>query len=385
VPIFGPFEGVGRAGLLATSGHIALWVLTALSYPLVRRAVGYFVDRVVLERADYRELNARVAAEVETALSTDDVLQRAGAALAPALSARRVSWRMDEPAGQARDPLVSNFPEGARVRIPTADAPHPMLEVGDLRDGRRLLSDDVALLEAVAIAVARRIDVLRVTDERYARDRREREILQLATDAELRSLRSQLNPHFLFNALTTIGYLIQAAPPRALATLYRLTELLRAVLRRSSAEYVTLQEEIEIIEAYLAIERARFEERLQVTIDIPTELRTLRVPPLLLQPLVENAIKHGVSPLRRGGQVTITARVERVTGGAEPVPRLTLVVSDSGVGIDAQGDAWRRSSGVGLANIERRLARHFGDAATLRVTGAPGHGTTVAVSLPSVA
>ncbi len=291
---------------------------------------------------------------------------------------------MTEQAAARGEPLVRNAVDGAQARIPTADAPYPVLDVGDLRDGRRLLSDDVALLEAVALAIARRIDVLRVTEERYARDRREQEILQLATEAELRALRSQLNPHFLFNALTTIGYLIQAAPQRALSTLYRLTDLLRAVLRRSTADYVTLQEEVEIIEAYLAIERARFEERLQVTIDIPPELRGLRVPPLLLQPLVENAIKHGVSPLKRGGRVDVIARIEvGAESAAHPgPPRLTLVVSDSGVGMDAQGDAWRRSGGLGLANVERRLARHFGDAATLRVSAVPGHGTTVSVSLP---
>src|SRR5207245_9414133 len=126
----------------------------------------------------------------------------------------------------------------------------------------------IATREAIAVAVARRVDAIRVTNERYEREIREREIGKLATEAELRALRAQINPHFLFNALTTIGHLIQTAPPRALQTLLRLTALLRGVLR-SEGEYSTLGRELEIIESYLDIERARFEHRLLVRIDVP--------------------------------------------------------------------------------------------------------------------
>src|SRR5216117_2914281 len=115
---------------------------------------------------------------------------------------------------------------------------------------------------------ARRIDAIRVTQERHEREIREREMGRLATEAELRALRAQINPHFLFNALTTIGYLIQKAPPRALETLLRLTALLRGVLR-SEGEVTTLGRELELVESYLDIERARFEHRLRVTIDVP--------------------------------------------------------------------------------------------------------------------
>jgi len=124
----------------------------------------------------------------------------------------------------------------------------------------------------MAVVAARRIDAIRMTNERYEREIREREIGKLATEAELRALRAQINPHFLFNALTTIGYLIQTAPPRALQTLLRLTTLLRGVLR-SEGEFTTLGRELEVIESYLDIERARFDERLRVTIDVPAELR----------------------------------------------------------------------------------------------------------------
>src|ERR671918_2389971 len=149
-----------------------------------------------------------------------------------------------------------------------AEAPYYVLTIGQLAGGRRLLSDDVAMLERVAVMLARRLDALRLTGERYERMLQEREMRTLATEAELRALRAQINPHFLFNALTTIGYLIQSAPPRALDTLMRLTTLLRSVLR-SDGEFTTLGRELEIVEAYLDIERARFEHRLRVTVDVP--------------------------------------------------------------------------------------------------------------------
>jgi two-component system LytT family sensor kinase len=200
----------------------------------------------------------------------------------------------------------------------------------------------------------------------------------LATEAELRTLRAQLNPHFLFNALTTIGHLIQDAPPRALETLLRLTALLRAVLR-SEGEFTTLGREMEMVEAYLDIERARFERRLRTTIDVPARLAGLRVPPLVLQPIVENAVKHGISPLLQGGDVRISARVD--DGGGRGA-QLILIVSDTGAGAAPDDLRRGREAGVGLRNVERRLAGQFGASASLSIQSAPNAGTRVEVRLP---
>ena len=211
---------------------------------------------------------------------------------------------------------------------------------------------------------------------------RVQEIGRLATEAELSALRAQINPHFLFNALTTIGHLLQEAPDRALGTLLRLTGLLRAVLRPPAGSLVSLGEEMEIIEAYLAIEKARFEERLRVTVDVPEQVRELRVPPLLLQPLVENAVKHGISPLRAGGDVVVRARVEQGGEGADA--RLHLSVADSGAGVAPAELVRRRAHGVGLANVERRVERQFGASGAFAFTSAPGAGATVELWLPVV-
>ena len=247
--------------------------------------------------------------------------------------------------------------------------------------GRRLLSDDHAALEAIALLVGRRIDAIRLVQERYARELREQEIGKLATEAELRALRAQINPHFLFNALTTIGYLIQTAPSRALDTLMRLTALLRGVLR-SEGEFTTLGRELEIVESYLDIERARFEHRLRVHVDVPVGLRDLRVLPLVLQPVVENAVKHGIAAQQRGGEVTVTARLDLAEDDSDDT-MLVLMVRDTGAGVGEAGLREGRAVGVGLSNIERRLSYRYGAAATLSIVSEPGVGTTVEIRIPA--
>src|SRR5205814_2124307 len=251
---------------------------------------------------------------------TPAVLSAIADLIGPSLSSPHVTWeeqdetRVHDAAGR----LVATAKDAVtRVAVPTAEAPRYVIAIAPLTGGRRLLSDDVATLEAIVTIAARRIDALRVTQERHEREIREREMSRLATEAELRALRAQINPHFLFNALTTIGYLIQTAPPRALQTLLRLTSLLRGVLR-SEGEFTTLGRELDVIEAYLDIERARFEQRLRVTIDVPAALRHIRLPPLVLQPVVENAVKHGVAPRAEGGDIRITAQMDAEAGGGHP-------------------------------------------------------------------
>ncbi|HEX5080744.1 MAG TPA: histidine kinase [Blastocatellia bacterium] len=368
---------------------LGLWVVTALAYPRLRSAATWFVDVVVLRRTDYEALQAEIAQSVALLEAPEQVLDETCARLAVALTAREVTWNAvnDSPGAEPRRApllpqlLLPSSPSKSDARAttilaPTAEPPQYRLTIGEMAGGRRLMSDDVAFLESVALMVARRIDAARVTHERCARDLREQEATKLATEAELRALRAQVNPHFLFNSLTTIGYLIQTAPGRAFETLMRLTALLRGVLRRSDGEFATLGEEIELIESYLDIERARFEDRLRVTIDAPRETRNHRIPALLIQPLVENAIKHGVSPSRMGGEVVISAQV---ASGADT---LRISVRDTGLGASEESLIAGRNLGVGLSNVERRLKAHYGDQASFNIQSAPGKGMTVEMSLP---
>ena len=382
---------------------VTLWVATALLYPGVRRVTAWFVDSVVLRRPDYRSLRAAITRQVQAHEDVPAVLNEVCARLAPAMSSELVSWRewsaltQEETLGpivvsgneavallrSAPPHLVtpaeySPTPVAAVVIVPTTEPPRYAITISELTRGRRVLSDDLATLEAIAVLVARRIDAIRITNERYARELRERDIGKLASEAELRALRAQINPHFLFNALTTIGYLIQTAPPRALETLLRLTTLLRGVLR-SEGEFTTLGRELDMIESYLDIEHARFEQRLRVTIDVPPRLRSIRLPPLVLQPLVENAVKHGIAQKQAGGEVTIRARVERLQNDRR---QLSLVVSDTGAGGTMAALQRGRETGVGLRNVERRLACQYGPDAVLSIETTSGLGTTVEIRVP---
>jgi hypothetical protein len=375
---------------------VTLWVGTALLYPLLRWSTTWFVDTVVLHRPDYRSLRATITHASQGCDTIPALLSTVCEMVAPALSAAFVTWR--EWKSSALDgalPTVTSGGDAAAlvesaggqsvpgpvatvVTVPTSETPRYVIAIGQLAEGRRLLSDDLATLEAIAVTIARRIDAIRMTNERYQRELREQEIAKLATEAELRALRAQINPHFLFNALTTIGYLIQTAPPRALETLLRLTALLRGVLR-SEGEFTTLGRELDVVESYLDIERARFEQRLRVTIDVPARLRNIRLPSLVLQPLVENAVKHGIAQKQSGGDVVIRAKVRRRSVDQR---QLSITVEDTGAGATNEALQRGRSAGVGLRNVERRLECQYGAAASLSIRTSPDEGTVAEILLP---
>jgi two-component system LytT family sensor kinase len=376
-----PFAQFVRVDPRQVGVLVTLWVATALLYPAVQRATAWFVDRIVLSRPNYLSFRSDVIRRIQAGDDGPALLADVCRRLTPALNATEVTWR--EWDGSHEEGTESVIVSGGRafVLVPTADEPRFAIEIAGLTGGRRLLSDDIGTLDAIAIAVARRIDTIRLTKERYEREIREQEIGKLATEAELRALRAQVNPHFLFNALTTIGYLIQTAPPRALDTLMRLTSLLRAVLR-SEGEFTTLGREIDLVEAYLDIEHARFEERLHVTIDVAARLRHIRVPPLIVQPLVENAVKHGIAAKSAGGRIVIEAGVTEDGAGAR---QLVIVVRDTGAGATPATLQMGRERGVGLRNVEKRLESLYGSGAGLSIHSVPGQGTTVEVRIPLAA
>ena len=249
-----------------------------------------------------------------------------------------------------------------------------------------MLSDDLVLLEAVGHLVARRIDTVRSAHERCAITLREQEMKKLTVEAELRALRAQLNPHFLFNALTTIGYLIQTTPTHALETLLRLTELLRAVLKRLEGEFSTLGQEVDLVQSYLMIEQARFERRLVYHIDVPSSVRNYFVPALLLQPLVENAVKHGIQPSREGGTIKISAELITEKSNSQDAPSvvysLLLTVHDTGTGSEPIASDRTSGTGVGLSNIRKRLQLHYGNMAAVHIHPMTENGTMVQIQLP---
>jgi signal transduction histidine kinase len=188
--------------------------------------------------------------------------------------------------------------------------------------------------------------------------------------AELENLKSQLHPHFLFNSLHTIGILMQEDVDAASHLLVCLGDLLRMALERRENE-ITLQSELEFVRKYLEIEQTRFHDRLKVHIDVPPDLLAVYVPSLALQPLVENAIKHGISVDSAAGRLEIAA--QRQNG------RVWLCVRDDGPG-PAPGSRLR--FGVGLTNIRSRLKQLYGDESSLELTGGDGRGCEAIITIP---
>jgi signal transduction histidine kinase len=214
--------------------------------------------------------------------------------------------------------------------------------------------------------------------EHYRRFR-EREVIaaQLETQlvqADLQALKMQLHPHFLFNALHTIGSLVRTGDREtAVRVVAGLGDLLRRVLDDATQQEVPLKQELEFVRNYLDIEQVRFRDRLKVAINAAPDVLDAKVPSLILQPLVENAIRHGIGPHVRAGCVIVGAR--RLDD------RLHLVVRDDGPGIGTGEDDTTRP-GIGLSNTRARLTRLYGTDYELEVTNAPEGGLEARIALP---
>lgn len=209
----------------------------------------------------------------------------------------------------------------------------------------------------------------------FYRDARDRqmaavELESLLRQAQLEALRSQLNPHFLFNALHSMAELVHTDPKLAEQLIMRLGELLRQVLRSSTCQEVTLAEELAFIRSYVEIEQMRLGERLSVSWDIEEGALELRVPGLILQPLVENAVQHGIAAVAGPGMLSISARRD--------AQFLQLDICDNGPGV-AQTSI-ERCQGIGLANTRARLHRLYGDRHSFELQAADG--LTVRVRIP---
>jgi len=201
----------------------------------------------------------------------------------------------------------------------------------------------------------------------------EQETLLLA--AKIDALKSQINPHFLFNTLNSISSLIRSQPDTARMLITKLSGLLRRLLR-SHEHFVTLREELESIDEYLDIEVVRFGPSLQVRKEISPDTLDLVVPSMILQPLVENAIKHGLS--RKVGTGTLLIRSRREHG------RAMISVEDDGMGFTLERLSQPMSSGIGLANVRERLKVIYGATYQLRLDSTPGRGTSATIEIPEL-
>jgi two-component sensor histidine kinase len=239
----------------------------------------------------------------------------------------------------------------------------------DLAGGQGIFSGSMIYLATVGITYAVQTNErLRIEEERATRAE------SLRTRAELEALRSQMNPHFLFNTLHSVMALVRHDPPAAEDALEKLSLLLRhTLLVKQNADDCLFSEELDFIQDYLALEKIRLGDRLRVEEVIQPDAFAFRLPPLTLQPLVENSVKHAISTRAEGGVLTI--RAERNNG------LLVLEVSDDGPG--AEMDGLDRSPGCGLRIVQQRLATRFGNRASFKVITQPKKGFTVQIGIPA--
>ena len=199
--------------------------------------------------------------------------------------------------------------------------------------------------------------------------RRVAESLQSETSAKLALLQAQIEPHFLFNTLANAQSVIESDPKTAKLILEYLNQYLRVTLGRTRRSSSTLADEIGVVSSLLAISVLRLGDRLRYSIRVPEELKGAQLPPLLLQPLVENALKHGIEPAVNGGEILIEARREKDS--------LYLRVTDTGVGLNAGSP-----EGVGLANVRGRLNSLYGDQGRLALYNHDPHGVVAEITMP---
>jgi LytS/YehU family sensor histidine kinase len=232
----------------------------------------------------------------------------------------------------------------------------------------------VSFIISLVIGLAWRAKFAMLTREaEVAREHERLEIAErAAVEANLRALQAQIEPHFLFNTLANVVSLIDPAPDKAREMLQDFIQYLRASLAATRAQRSTLGREAELMRAFLRLIKIRMGDRLEFSVDVPPELTEVSFPPMLLQPLIENAIKHGLESKIEGGSVMVSAR--RHDGHVD------LMVEDSGLGF--QGDA---QSGMGLSNVRERLLTIYGTSANLSIESREPCGTRIRFQVPLAA
>jgi two-component system, LytTR family, sensor kinase len=401
------YPGAARAGLEALAA-IPMLVL----FTFVDRRIGECVNRWIFRAPDYRTLLrelseklARLRLETEVADAVETTARQSLELKAAQLitledlcktSLPRSNWpHSHEPepdwlnavsdgelvelvcqhphhAGHTQDEVELVVPVRSEGRV------SHMLAVSPGPARRGLVTHEVNYLRSVAAQFGHRLDALHTEERLIVAQSREAMLQQQVTEAELRALRAQVNPHFLFNSLNSIANLVVTNPEQAETMTLRLARVFRHVLANSARPLISLHEEMEFLETYLQIEEARFGSRLQVKISVDPAVAMEQIPSLILQPIVENALKHGLGPKPGPGHLWITAEADG--------NQVRLRVEDDGVGpaigVLKLNGSTGRSNGVGLENVAQRLNTLYQDQGRMTLEARQAGGTRVTILLP---
>ncbi len=341
----------------------------AMVMPLILARHERWLDRMWLGREfTTTEAVTHVLAAMQPATDERTLIEAAEARLGDIFGAKVAvlvgSRAVLEPAAPTDVKLISPV-TGAVIRI----------TVRREQQTRRFLSEDLALLRLLGGVFGFMLENIRLQRKRLEQEQVAQDLRLQSSKSELKALRAQINPHFLFNALNAIASLIHTDPARADEVVEQLAEVFRYTLRRSHTEWAPLDQELAFARAYLDVEQARFGQRLSFSIDSDHHMPAPQIPSMLLQTLLENAVKHGVSQAREPGRIDVVVRTT--------TDEITMEVRNTGptaaAGTGAAGE------GFGLHSVRERLKGHFGDRASFRLTRDESAGVTVArIAMPNV-
>ena len=362
-------------------GVSALVVFSILAFGRMAVLTDGLIERWVFGKIDYRQALRDFQKSVGLLFEESEILRTTEQFLEQSLRLENVRI-VPESAAADRAVLSSHVAESQgngyqdkdlSVPIHQGDRiTHFILLTTNLEE-RMLVSTEVAFVRQAARYVESRLEEIGREKERLERASREARLIHQVVEAELRALRAQVNPHFLFNSLNTIAALVVPEPAKAEEMTLRLAKIFRHVLIHADQPFSSIEEEISFLRTYLEIEKVRFGERLRIEFDVNESVTQLSVPTLILQPLVENALKHGLAA--KVGQSELRIRANRKEN------LLLLSVEDNGIGMKGRSNP-SQSIGMGLRNVKERLQTVYGNLATFSFETRPQVGSRVLVEIP---
>lgn len=360
-------ERLGGETWMQPAAYALTLVPFVLTLPWIYTKIGVVLDRFWLGRSFNTVEAVRFFLEgIQSATSVDELSERAESRLGEVFNAE---VKVRYTSSQEKDP---DFPVAQKVPIPAVNGDRGMILLGARFNQAPYFAHDLRLIEALASVYSHMLQNILLQEKKQEQEKREQGLILDASRSKLKALRAQVNPHFLFNALNAIASLTHRDPAKAEETVEQLAEVFRYTLSRSDKEWVRVSEEIEFIRAYLEVEKARYGKRLEVNIRVEKTVEEVQLPSMMIQILVENAVKHGVSSVKGNARVGID--VSRKDSFVE------IRVSDNGPGFtDEESEiAARKKSGYGLKNIRGRLKGYYDDKASLKIERLEELGLTVA-------
>ncbi|MBV8486444.1 MAG: histidine kinase [Verrucomicrobia bacterium] len=375
--MFGPTinEEPSSVKLAVLGFAIIIWIAIIL-YAKITAVSDWLVDRQIFRQTDYRRA-LKSFREAISAESDGDVIFETGRALAKnTLRIADAIIRPDDDAEESADTVRCDYGHEYAFHISTATGqPGAALVITTGADRHTLFNAETDFLREVCLTIERRLEAIDRERENIDRARREAHLVKQLVEAELRALRAQINPHFLFNSLNSIAALITAEPEAAEEMIIRLAKIFRHVLTYHDRPFSSVNEEIAFLQTYLEIEKVRFGDRLQVNFDIEESTSQLAIPTFILQPLVENSLKHGLGPKVGENLLIIRARQTR--------EHLELTVEDNGVGANVTKKlSGRDCTGLGLRNVEERLQTVYRGDAQFTFESVPRLGSRAQILIP---